>query len=89
MKGIAFDILFQNADPDEAEFAGVMKRYGNIVIAASVGEADKQYLECSDDGTCDGYPRPVYQGVPWGHIDLAQDGLTRTWSLPIDPRVLT
>jgi adenylate cyclase len=89
VKGIAFDIIFQNADPDEAEFAEVMRKYGNVVISASIGDADKKEGTCAADGTCDGYPRPVYQGVPWGHIDLDQDGLMRKGALPIDPRVLT
>ena len=66
-----------------------MRKYGNIVIAASVGNIDTKALQCSADGTCDGYPRPVYQGVPWGHIDLDQDGLMRKWALSIDSRVLT
>jgi CHASE2 domain-containing sensor protein len=35
VKGIAFDIVFQNRDPDEEKFAETMKRYGNIVIATT------------------------------------------------------
>ena len=33
VKGIAFDIVFQNKDPDEEKFALAMQKYGNIVIA--------------------------------------------------------
>ncbi len=89
MKGIAFDIIFQNADPDEAEFAEVMRNYGNVVISASIGDADKKEGTCANDGSCDGYPRPVYQGVPWGHIDLDKNGLMRKRELSIGSRVLT
>lgn len=41
VKGIAFDIVFQNADPDEQKFADVLSRYKNIVLAAA-----------KDSGTC-------------------------------------
>ena len=33
VKGIAFDIIFQNADPDEIAFAQKLEEYKNIVIA--------------------------------------------------------
>lgn len=89
VKGIAFDIIFQNADPDEVEFAEVMRNYGNVVISASIGDADKKEGTCANDGSCDGYPRPVYQGVPWGHIDLDKNGLMRKRELSIGSRVLT
>lgn len=35
VKGIGFDIVFQNKDPDEGEFAKVLKKYANITIAMS------------------------------------------------------
>lgn len=72
VKGIAFDIIFQNADPDEDQFAQVMNKYNNIVIAA---EASSASVQCATDPdgkkTCDGYPRTVYASVPWGNIFLS------------------
>lgn len=44
MKGIAFDIVFQNKDPDEEKFAETMKKYPNVVIATTTEEG-----ECSKD----------------------------------------
>ncbi len=39
VKGIAFDIVFQNADPEyEQNFADTLKKYDNIVIAANYVE---------------------------------------------------
>ncbi len=34
-KAIGFDIVFQNKDPDEEEFAKVLKKYANIVISTN------------------------------------------------------
>ena len=36
MKGIAFDIIFQNKDPDEERFAEVLKNSKNSVIASTL-----------------------------------------------------
>ena len=35
MKGIAFDIIFENGDKDEELFAKTLTKYKNIVIATS------------------------------------------------------
>lgn len=58
VKGIGFDIIFQNSDPDQNEFARTMKKYKNIVIGASyqsAGEDTKKacsYSESSGLTTC-------------------------------------
>lgn len=44
VKGIAFDIVFQNKDPDEEKFAETMKKYTNVVIATTTENG-----ECSKD----------------------------------------
>lgn len=44
MKGIAFDIVFQNRDPSEEAFAKIMERYKNIVIATTL-EKDYGFIE--------------------------------------------
>lgn len=36
MKGIAFDIIFQNKDPDEERFSEVLKNSKNSVIASTI-----------------------------------------------------
>lgn len=33
VKGIAFDIIFQNPDPEEEKFAETLAKYNNIVLA--------------------------------------------------------
>lgn len=35
MKGIAFDIIFQNHDPDEQAFAQTLEKYDNIIIGTT------------------------------------------------------
>ncbi len=54
VKWVAFDIIFQNVDPDEQAFALTMKKYGNIVIARG---------GCDQNG-CGLSPLPVYSDVP-------------------------
>lgn len=39
VKGIAFDIVFQNADPGEELFAKTLSKYPNIVLATEYHEA--------------------------------------------------
>jgi CHASE2 domain len=45
VKGIAFDIVFQNKDPGEKVFADTLTKYPNIVIATTVGDT----TECIKD----------------------------------------
>jgi class 3 adenylate cyclase/CHASE2 domain-containing sensor protein len=72
VKGIAFDIVFQNKDREEEEFAKVLEWAGNVVISrfiqrwACVLDADGAYE------TCDGLPRSVYRDVPQGHVEVNQ-----------------
>jgi adenylate cyclase len=71
VKGVAFDIIFQNTDKDEVLFADTMAKYPNIVIAM-MGYA---WGECIRDDigsieTCPGVPRSIYQKMIWGGIDM-------------------
>lgn len=75
MKGIAFDIVFQNTDPDEALFAETLKKYKNVVIASSYTRS----TTCQKDTngryeTCDGVPRSVYKDAIWGMVNLSSTG---------------
>lgn len=36
VRGIAFDIVFQNPDPEEGKFVETLQRYNNIVVGASI-----------------------------------------------------
>lgn len=72
-KGIAVDIVFQNADPDEAIFASFLKNQKTTVLAVT----NQENQECFDEvataenpiasrwKTCNGIPRSVYQNSPW------------------------
>lgn len=69
VKGIAFDIVFQNADPDEQKFAKILWNYKNIVLAAS-----REVGSCFQDvggttKTCDGIPRSLYKDIPWWWVN--------------------
>jgi class 3 adenylate cyclase len=71
VKGIAFDIVFQNNDPDDKKFAVVMQKYKNIIIGTSISNG------CITDTsgwsvTCEGFPRIDYAGIPWWSIDTTQ-----------------
>lgn len=71
VKGIAFDIVFQNSDPNEDDFAEVLKKYKNIVIASSY--APDFSCQKDTDGkyeTCDGVPRSVYRDANWGMVNM-------------------
>jgi class 3 adenylate cyclase len=75
VKGIAFDIVFQNSDIEEEKFAKLMQESGNIVIATTL-EKDYGYIEsnrlewtqCSD--CYSGIPRSVYKDVIWWHVNV-------------------
>ncbi|NRH20884.1 adenylate/guanylate cyclase domain-containing protein [Candidatus Gracilibacteria bacterium] len=76
VKGIGFDIIFQNSDPDQNEFAKTLKKYKNIVIGASYYSANEdQNKTCITDETsggitCKGFPQVTYVSVPWGLVDV-------------------
>ncbi len=83
-KGIAFDIIFQNRDPDEERFAQTLQKYDNIVIAAEYTPAQDVLKDttCSVDEngaytTCPSVPRSVYASVPWGFANLDTVGNDR------------
>ncbi len=70
VKGIAFDIVFQNADPDEQKFADVLSRYKNIVLAASQGSGSCIKDKDSEIQTCGSLPRSIYENIPWWWVDM-------------------
>jgi hypothetical protein len=66
----AFDIVFQNKDPEEKEFAEKLSKYPNIVLATTSTTADTCYKDQdSDITTCDGIPRSIYKDISWGNIN--------------------
>lgn len=70
VKGIAFDIIFQNPDNDEERFVEELKKYQNIVISRSI---DRGLCRQDADGkyeVCEGVPRSVYADIPQGLIDV-------------------
>ena len=70
-KWVGFDIIFQNKDETEEEFARKMSEYKNIAIASFEynGEPCIQDTE-GEQKTCNGAPRSVYKNVPWGLINI-------------------
>lgn len=57
VKGIAFDIIFQNKDPDEQEFADILKKYKNIVIGTTsrcIPEVNNEVVITEPHITCEG-----------------------------------
>lgn len=80
VQGIAFDIVFQNADPDENAFVNIMRKHDNIVIGVAVW-AKNNCVTHQKDGTitCDGYPRLAYTPIPWGMFNVGSFSSSR-WS---------
>ncbi len=84
VKGIAFDIVFQNADTErvqgastteEEEFAKTLIKYPNIVISTTESGDGK----CFQDNTgayvtCDWVPRSVYKDAKLWYIGIAESG---------------
>ena len=83
VKGIAFDIVFQNADlwktsdgsTEEEKFAQTLVQYPNIVIATTNGKEEKCYKDTAwTYETCDGKPRSVYKDAKLWYIGIAESG---------------
>ena len=75
VRGIAFDIVFQNPDNEEKSFANLLGKYKNIIIGTSIyGQSGTG--NCITDGsggiTCEGSPRNSYTSIPWGSIDVGR-----------------
>ncbi len=79
-KAVGFDIVFQNADKYEKEFAESMLDFENTTIATLKPKKTNNSLweytlnDCSGDGdienlTCPFTPRGVYSKIRWGLID--------------------
>jgi class 3 adenylate cyclase/CHASE2 domain-containing sensor protein len=85
VKGIAFDIIFENADKDEELFAKTLEKYNNIVIASEYSDS----TTCVKDQTwsyenCSWVPRSVYRNASWGLISMADNaGFERIGSADI------
>jgi CHASE2 domain len=71
VRGIGFDIIFQNTDTEEASFVETMKKYNNITIAQEKTD-DRACVTDSDSPivTCTGVPRSIYRDIPWGTISI-------------------
>lgn len=87
VKGIAFDIVFQNRDPDEDQFVKTLAKYPNIVIGAGISEGDIS-TNCQKDvdgtgTTCGLVPRSLYRDIPWGSVTVneARDGRVYRYDL--------
>lgn len=79
VKGIAFDIIFENADESEWEFAKVLEKYKNIVIAAGY-QPDPKCVKDQSGSTmnCSGVPRSVYKHAKWWLVNISsKDGIER------------
>jgi len=88
VRGIAFDIVFQNADDDEIVFANFLKWQKNTTIATTaILPMMSTETTCAEDMTCDGYPRPAYQGIPWWHIHISPLGDALYGTLPLSDRI--
>lgn len=85
VKGIAFDIVFQNKDTTEGELIQVLKAKKNTVIGAAVS-TDNTCTSDESDGsvTCIGYPRMSYAGIPWGlfNVGMVSDQHNNTIQSP-------
>ncbi len=71
VKWVAFDIIFQNVDPGEQDFADTMAKYDNIVIASMRYDGNA----CIRDTiwiweTCPGAPRSIYKNTKWAIVDI-------------------
>jgi hypothetical protein len=85
VRGIAFDIVFQNPDPEEATFVTTLQRYPNIVIGTSI-ERKNGTTNCVTDPTtgamnCEWFPRNNYTAVSWGFIDTSSFFSLESWEL--------
>ncbi len=71
VKGIGFDIIFQNSDPDEQIFADTMRKYDNIVIASMRYDGGKCITDTIwPEETCPGAPRSIYKNPTWWIVDI-------------------
>lgn len=85
VKAIGFDIVFQNPDIYETDFAETMKNAGNVTIATLQPNAKNHQNgnvtidNCSgnpdnlEDLICPDTPRAVYKDIRWGHIEAMSD----------------
>ncbi len=88
VKGIAFDIVFQNGDEKEKEFAETIARNKNVVIATTIDQinghrsSNKLWDEICED--CYPWiPRVIYKDVPWGHVNIETNHDRRLLSMDI------
>lgn len=70
-QGIAYDIVFQNADETEEVFVEAMKQHPNVIIATTEPQGAVMCIPHADTSlTCSGTPRSVYGSIPWGLITI-------------------
>jgi len=73
-KGIAYDIVFQNADLSENDFVSTLESSPNVVIATTNPSSGSCKADASTaNETCSGTPRTVYKNIPWGLISMSGD----------------
>jgi class 3 adenylate cyclase len=76
VKGIAFDIVFQNSDENDKKFAKVLEQYNNIIIGTSVywytGTGGCILDQTNGLTTCEWFPRSIYREIPWWSIDTGK-----------------
>ncbi len=98
VKGIAFDIIFQNTDPDEDLFASVLEHYRNTVIGvgsrcipsdfpvAKLPKSSKTYVSC--DGRYEGSELQQMFDASGGYIfpECIQDESGSTYTCDSFPR---
>jgi class 3 adenylate cyclase/CHASE2 domain-containing sensor protein len=74
VKWIAFDIIFENADPDEKDFAETLKKYNNIVLATEYNERTTCIPDTdSGSSTCSGAPRLLYASTAWWMVNVGKN----------------
>lgn len=88
-RAIGFDIVFQNPDENEENFAKEMENAWNVTIATLEPNASNSQMgkitldQCSGDQNnlksliCPSTPRAVYKNIQWGHIEATSDVQTR------------
>jgi hypothetical protein len=69
VRGVAFDIMFQNADADEGVFADTIAKYDNIVIGAQYVDDfctlsyDSVWIQLGEGELRKKYPKSVHSSA--------------------------
>lgn len=87
VKAIGIDIIFQNRDEYEKQFAEELRKYDNIVLATQLdsgwGSCQKDNINESNDVIgCENSPRSIYTGTTWGFVNNPDTYATLAQSVP-------